>query len=185
MCMHVCNSITSMQWVCRTLLHSSWHSQARGEDGSSSSPRRPDVFMGGGVRARRLLGKCWHQLEKHRRKYWSAPHLHNNSLRCVETHRTNVSSELKSKELHWHVILTYALFNETDSNQYTRHFGAGCKGHVEGQRQDHVEAHYLLLYFNLSNVYFFCYSLMKCLFVWCSFDHVNIFDHLYFMGCSG
>ncbi len=26
--------------------------------------------------------------------------------------------------------------------------GAGCRGHEEGQRQDHVEAHYLLLYFN-------------------------------------
>lgn len=111
-----------MQWVCRTLLHSRWHSQARREDGGSS-PRRPDVFMGEkDVRARRLPGKCWHQLEKHRRKYWSAPHLHNNSLRCVETHRTNVSSELKSKRLHWHLILTYAVFNETDSSQYTRHF---------------------------------------------------------------
>lgn len=108
----VCNSFTSMQWVCRTLLHSRWHSQAR------ISPRRPDAFMW----EKDVPGKCWHQLEKHRRKYSSAPHLHNNSLRCVETHRTNVSSELKSKELHWHLILTYAVFNETDSNQFTRHF---------------------------------------------------------------
>lgn len=33
--------------------------------------------------------------------------------------------------------------------------GAGCKGHVEGQRQDIVEAHYLLLYFNPQTSTFF------------------------------
>lgn len=37
--------------------------------------------------------------------------------------------------------------------------GAGCKGHVEGQRQDIVEAHYLLLYFNpLTSTFFLLYS---------------------------
>lgn len=37
--------------------------------------------------------------------------------------------------------------------------GAGCKGHVEGQRQDIVEAHYLLLYFNpQTSTFFLLYS---------------------------
>lgn len=123
MCMHVC--VTVWPACSEYVGHCCTAADIPKRAGRTAAAAHGDLTCLWGekdVRARRLPGKCWHQLEKHRRKYWSAPHLHNNSLRCVETHRTNVSSELKSKGLHWHLILTYAVFNETDSSQYTRPF---------------------------------------------------------------